>query len=52
MKEEHIACRENVALFDMSAFVKLEVEVGVYDRGFLHYNRARPCITLYQVMAF
>ena len=27
VKEEHEACRENVALFDMSAFTKLEVEV-------------------------
>ena len=44
VKEEHLACRENVALFDMSAFVKLEVEVGVYDCGFWHNIGARPCI--------
>ena len=29
VKEEHKACRENVALFDLSAFAKLEVEVNV-----------------------
>ena len=27
VKDEHLACRENVALFDMSAFAKLEIEV-------------------------
>ena len=27
VKEEHNACREDVALFDLSAFAKLEVEV-------------------------
>ena len=27
VKEEHLACREKVALFDMSAFAKLEIEV-------------------------
>ena len=28
VKEEHLACREKVALFDMSAFAKLEIEVA------------------------
>ena len=28
VKEEHNACREDVALFDLSAFAKLEVEVS------------------------
>ena len=27
--QEHLACRENVALFDMSPFVKLEIEVSL-----------------------
>ena len=27
VKEEHNACRENVALFDLSAYAKLEVQV-------------------------
>ena len=28
--EEHTSCRERVALFDLSAFAKLEVEVHTY----------------------
>ena len=28
VKEEHLVCREKVALFDMSAFAKLEIEVA------------------------
>ena len=28
VKEEHNACRNNVALFDMSAFAKFEIEVS------------------------
>ena len=27
VKEEHLACRKKVALFDMSAFAKIEIEV-------------------------
>ena len=27
VEEEHKGCRENVALFDLSAFAKLEIEV-------------------------
>ena len=27
VKEEHLACRENVALFDLSAVAKLEIKV-------------------------
>jgi hypothetical protein len=28
MKKEHFACREEVACFDMSPFVKIEIEVN------------------------
>lgn len=27
---EHLACRQNVALFDLTAFSKLEVKVHTY----------------------
>ncbi len=27
VRDEHLACRNNVALFDMSAFAKFEIEV-------------------------
>ena len=30
VKEEHLTCREKVALFDMSAFAKLEIEVSTH----------------------
>ena len=29
VKEEHNACRNNVAMFDMSAFSKFEIEVMI-----------------------
>ncbi len=34
VKEEHLACRNSVALFDMSTFAKFEVEVSrdMYNR--------------------
>ena len=28
VREEHLACRENVAIFDLSSFAKFEIEVG------------------------
>ena len=28
VREEHLACRRSAALFDLSAFVKLEIEVN------------------------
>lgn len=28
VQKEHLACRENVALFDLSPFVKIEIEVS------------------------
>ena len=31
VKEEHKACRENVALFDLSSLAKLEVEVWMIN---------------------
>ena len=30
VREEHTSCRDRVALFDLSAFAKLEVEVHTY----------------------
>ena len=32
VKVEHLACREKVALFDMSAFAKLEIEVPHHNK--------------------
>ena len=29
-REEHLACRQNLALFDLTAFAKLEVKVRKY----------------------
>ena len=51
VKEEHTACRENVALFDMSAFVKLEVEVGANDYGFLYKLHYIDFTTLFTFLA-
>ena len=38
VKEEHLACREKVALFDMSAFAKLEIEVTHGHRTMIIYS--------------